>query len=175
MTESPIENALQALEQLPHGAVLHLVSHGRGGLIGELLCRTKFLSKDNKPVERRPFDQLDFDQLSTEEHTGERRQLEALCSALIDKRPIVKRFVRIACPASGTTLATGRLDRWLNAMLATLGVALGSIPLPALGEVYDVLQALLLAVVKERTDPRTLPGLEAMIPDSPAYQDPQPS
>ena len=32
--------------------------------------------------------------------------------------------------------------------------------------VYDCLADLLLAVIKERTDPKSLPGLEAMMPES---------
>ena len=168
LTESPIENALQALQHLPQGAILHLVSHSRGGLIGELLCRATLVNPDGAPLAGPPFDQIDFDLFTREQRAGEREQLENLCKAIAAKRPTVARFVRVACPARGTTLVSARLDRWLNAMLATLGVALRSVP--ALGEVYDALQALLLAVVKERTDPRTLPGLEAMIPDSPVIK-----
>ena len=43
LTDSPVANALALVEQLssvvPTGTELHLVSHSRGGLIGELLCR----------------------------------------------------------------------------------------------------------------------------------------
>ena len=49
LTESPIENALALAEALPDGARLHLVSHSRGGLVGELLCRAAFA------VKREPF------------------------------------------------------------------------------------------------------------------------
>jgi pimeloyl-ACP methyl ester carboxylesterase len=38
LTESPIQNAMALLERLPDGADIHLVSHSRGGLVGELLC-----------------------------------------------------------------------------------------------------------------------------------------
>ena len=68
----------------------------------------------------------------------------------------IRRFVRVACPARGTTLASGRLDRWLS-VLDHLAPASGLV-----GDAVDFL----LAVVKERTDPRTLPGLEAMMPGS---------
>ncbi len=62
------------------------------------------------------------------------------------------RFVRVACPARGTTLASGRLDRWLSIVQYLSG---GN----------DFIE-FLLGVLKERTDPRTLPGLEAMMPGS---------
>ena len=38
LTESPIVNALGLVRALPAGAQLHLVTHSRGGLVGELLC-----------------------------------------------------------------------------------------------------------------------------------------
>nr|MBP8217673.1 hypothetical protein [Thauera sp.] len=38
LTESPVANALALVRRLPKGAQLHLVSHSRGGLVGELLC-----------------------------------------------------------------------------------------------------------------------------------------
>jgi hypothetical protein len=38
LTESPIDNALALAKRLPAGAEIHLVSHSRGGLVGEVLC-----------------------------------------------------------------------------------------------------------------------------------------
>ncbi len=38
LTESPIDNALALARHLPAGADVHLVSHSRGGLVGEVLC-----------------------------------------------------------------------------------------------------------------------------------------
>ncbi|MFB8829403.1 hypothetical protein ACE0DR_08525 [Azotobacter sp. CWF10] len=38
LSESPIVNALALARSLPEQAKLHLVSHSRGGLVGELLC-----------------------------------------------------------------------------------------------------------------------------------------
>ena len=67
----------------------------------------------------------------------------------------MQRFVRVACPARGTTLTSGRLDRWLSVVNLLTGNGL-------VADAADFL----LAVVKERTDPRTLPGLEAMLPGS---------
>jgi pimeloyl-ACP methyl ester carboxylesterase len=37
LSESPIENALQLATALPAGARLNLVTHSRGGLVGDLL------------------------------------------------------------------------------------------------------------------------------------------
>ena len=67
--------------------------------------------------------------------------------------------MRVACPARGTTLASGRLDRWLS----VLDYLVDDCRRHGLfGDGLDFL----LGVVKERTDPRTLPGLEAMMPGS---------
>ena len=85
----------------------------------------------------------------------DRANLAALLAELKAKQFRVSRFVRVACPARGTTLASGRLDRWLSVLDFVSGKAL-------FGDAVDFL----LAVVKERTDPRTLPGAEAMMPGS---------
>ena len=42
LSESPAENALQLARALPEGATLHLVTHSRGGLVGDLLCLVNF-------------------------------------------------------------------------------------------------------------------------------------
>ena len=86
---------------------------------------------------------------------GVHAEFGALLDLLDAKVPTVTRFVRVACPARGTTLASGRLDRWLSVLglLAPPGFA---------ADLTDFL----LKVVKERTDPRSLPGLEAMMPQS---------
>ena len=88
-----------------------------------------------------------------------RHRLAELLGELATREIRVTRFVRVACPARGTTLASGRLDRWLSMLNFLAGKALGESPFA------DGLE-FLLAVVKERTDPRTLPGLEAMMPGS---------
>ncbi|HWL70214.1 MAG TPA: CHAT domain-containing protein, partial [Geminicoccus sp.] len=163
LTESPIENALQLVEQLPANAILHVVSHSRGGLVGELLARGQ-RTEDGKTAEA--FDRDDLALLGGVDRTKQAEFLARLRDALAQKQPKVARFVRVACPARGTTLASARLDRWLNVTLNVLGFAIDA-GAPFLGLTYDGLQAFLLAVIKERTDPATLPGLEAMIPGSP--------
>ncbi|HRQ82947.1 MAG TPA: hypothetical protein PKZ97_17685, partial [Azospirillaceae bacterium] len=156
LSESPIQNAIQALEALPNNAVLHVVSHSRGGLVGELLCR------GGGPVGwDAPFSPAE-EALFPDQING----LHRLSELLSEKRPRVERFVRVACPARGTTLAGEKLDVWLSVMANLLGL----IPLPlGLGGLRDLVAAFALAVARERTNPRALPGLEAMIPDS-AFQ-----
>jgi triacylglycerol esterase/lipase EstA (alpha/beta hydrolase family) len=160
LTESPIENALSLAEAL--GAVLrpdselHVVSHSRGGLIGELLAR-------RMRVGAAPFTP---DELELFEQSARVRDSEALGQlgrVLEDADIRVTRFVRVACPARGTTLADRRLDRYFSAMVNLVSL------IPALkgNPVYEGLTSLLAGVLKKRTDPSELPGLEAMMPTSP--------
>ncbi len=46
LTESPVQNARDLAALLPRRATLHVVSHSRGGLVGELLCRAAVVSSD---------------------------------------------------------------------------------------------------------------------------------
>jgi hypothetical protein len=41
------------------------------------------------------------------------------------KKIVIEKFIRIACPAGGTTLASKRLDYFLNISMNLLGVATG--------------------------------------------------
>lgn len=165
LSQSPIENAIDLLNKLPDNAPLHLVSHSRGGLIGELLCRASV------PANRDPFDEKDFaiflqqeedDEDAPVDRQRDRDALAELTTLLKKKRPRVSRFVRVACPARGTTLASERLDRWLSIIINVLNFAgLQQVPF------FDAATDLIAAFIKERTDPRTLPGLEAMMPTAP--------
>lgn len=172
LTHSPIRNALELARELPLGAQLHLVSHSRGGLVGELMClggRNKAddplrgeLSGQLFTADRTVAEQLGLGELDGEDakerdaaYAEDRRLLAELVKTLDERRIQVQRFVRVACPARGTTLASGRLDRWLSVINCLTGDGL-------IGGTADFL----LAVIKQRTDPRTLPGIEAMMPGS---------
>lgn len=172
LTESPIRNALDLAEKLPDNAKIHLVTHSRGGLVGELLCLGQ-RDKNDDPLQpellrtlfaadRTIALQLGLNPLNEaavkardEAYDADRKRLGRLIELLAQKKVKIDRFIRVACPARGTTLASGRLDRWLSVFDYLTGNGL-------LGDAADFL----LAVVKERTDPRTLPGLEAMMPGS---------
>jgi len=172
LTVSPIRNALDLATYLPKNAQVHLVTHSRGGLVGELLCLAE-RNRDDDPftselmqslfkADRTIADQLGLSPLDTaaakardDAYDADRKALQELLNLLDERQIKVRRFVRVACPARGTTLASGRLDRWLSVVNYLTGNSL-------VGDAADFL----LAVVKERTDPRTLPGLEAMMPGS---------
>ena len=163
LTESPITNALDLVKALPVGIELHLVSHSRGGLIGELLGRGRLVDRDGEA--RPPFDAADLALFEKPEYKAELKALKELGALLSEKRIKVSRFVRVACPARGTSLMRGRLDRWLNLLFDAASLAIGGRLNPVVETLLGGLRDLVQATVKERTDPETLPGLEAMAPE----------
>lgn len=157
LTLDPVRNAQELLAALPAGIELHLVTHSRGGLVGELLAWPQVIA----PQDGSAFADAD---LALFAEDGARAQLAALGQALVEKAPRVTRFVRVACPARGTSLVKGRLDRWLNLVFNVLNLGGG----PA-GDGANTRLALLkgvgLAASASQAAPRALPGVAAMAPD----------
>lgn len=145
LSQSPLENALELAKALPKGARLHLVTHSRGGLIGDALCLGR-LSKESLPTDDVPH-------------------LRALLAELSRKRIRVEKYVRAGCPARGTILASKRLDLYLNILTNLARRTFGmNDPFTA------TLRSFLLAVIARRDDPERVPGIEAMIPTSPVVR-----
>ncbi len=173
LSESPIRNALQLIASLPVDQRVHLVSHSRGGLVGELLCRGQFSNGRAPfvPDDLSLFEEEDNDHLralfakgvSRDSYREHREDLKNLNEALIKSRLKIERFVRVACPARGTTLASGKLDLYLSTLFNLAGL----IPVLRTSVIYSFLKAFTLATAKQRTEPEVLPGLEAMMPGSP--------
>ncbi|MCB1037496.1 MAG: hypothetical protein KDD47_26935, partial [Acidobacteria bacterium] len=157
LSQSPAENALELARRLPADSEVHLVSHSRGGLVGELLTRGRFGT--GQPA----FSDSDLELFAGSSRRRDRDAMKELGQVLEEKTLRIERFVRVACPARGTLLASKRLDRYLSLMLNALGLVVGSRLNPA----YQFLKALLIGLVKKRADPSELPGLEAMMPSSP--------
>ena len=150
--ESPIDNLLALVDKLPDGALLHLVSHSRGGLLGDLLALGS-AAKAGKSA----FSDAQIARFPEIQQVP----LRKLGDKLAAKQLRIERFVRVASPSRGTTLASGRMDRWLSVVSHLLS------RVPVLGGTLGSgIQEFLLAVVKQRTNPKTLPGLEAMMPSS---------
>lgn len=145
---SPIENALALVRGCDHGAVLHLVTHSRGGLVAEALARAS--------------GQQALTGLADKLHPRDCAALADLVRELADRKIQVERVVRVACPARGTLLAGNRLDVWLSVF--RWGLTGAGVP------VAPALVSFLGAVAKERKDPTELPGLEAMTPESPLVE-----
>jgi tetratricopeptide (TPR) repeat protein len=147
VTESPAGNALQLVAGLPKGARLHLLSHSRGGLIGDLLCRQPWKDTDVEELFGDP----------TYKETA--KQLRTLLTNLNDQQLVVERFARVASPAAGTLLASKRLDTYLNVILTILGKISGPAE-PAVA----FMKAIATTIISARTRADALPGIEAMMP-----------
>lgn len=163
MSADPIDNALELVKDLPTGARLHLLSHSRGGLIGELLVR-----RGNSDAYFSPGDLQRLEEAVGGEHYLDK--LRKLDRELRAKGIVVERFIRVACPARGTNLASGRLERWLTVLLnlVRLGArgasaATGMTLHPILAVGSDLMKGLLLDLVNIDD----LPGLKAMDPTDP--------
>ncbi|MFK7889901.1 MAG: CHAT domain-containing protein [Granulosicoccus sp.] len=167
LTLSPAENALELLSALndlqssahqEHPLRLHIVTHSRGGLVGEYLCRgTRIVGA--------AFDDIDINFFVDDVYKRDKAVLQTLGGILDRTDIIVEKFVRVACPARGTTLADGRFDRYLSGLVNVME------KVPGLSNpVFDGVSSLLLAVVHKRTEPEELPGIEAMMPVSPTIR-----
>ena len=169
LSESPIENALQLVNALPKGARVSLVTHSRGGLVGDLLCLQDFDAQieayrfafkgvgDAQGREAQVLAQLH------DEHVEHRKFLQELFKALREKKPVIERYVRVASPAQGTRLASGNFDVFLSGMLTLIG----RVPYFFGNPLYSAFKRVVIEVARNRTDAHLVPGIEAMLPDSP--------
>lgn len=160
LSKNPVQNALEFLNAIPDSLNLHLVTHSRGGLVGDLiahggLATAAFPAQD---LER----ELNQAYGKTPKLLQQQRDLYlAFNETIARKSPSVRRYVRVGCPAAGTTLASGRLDVYLSIIVNLLK------RVPGVGPILGGLGELAAAVAKERTNVDALPGLEAQMPTSP--------
>jgi CHAT domain len=153
---SPVQNACELAERLPDGARLHLISHSRGGLIGDVLS----LAATGRTPPLECYDR--FDRRPDFPHP-DRAAWNDLREILCHRNVKVERFARVACPARGTTLAGSRLDTFASAVFNVFNLV------PVLREtgVAALVKKFLTVVLEQRNDPRVVPGIAAMIPQSP--------
>lgn len=170
LSQGPIENAIALANALPRGAQLSLVSHSRGGLVADLLCLGDFDALidryayafegtgDADPAEAKRV----LGELETA-HAEQRAQLRTLAGVLRDRQLTVQRYVRAASPANGTLLASGNLDVFLSGILSLIGL----VPFFFGSPIYSAFKRVVVEVAKHRTNAHLVPGIEAMLPDSP--------
>jgi hypothetical protein len=75
----------------------------------------------------------------------------------------VQRYVRVASPAQGTKLASGNLDFFLSGLLTLIG----QVPFFFGSPIYSAFKRVVLEIARKRTNAHLVPGIEAMLPDSP--------
>jgi hypothetical protein len=190
-SESPIDNALALVRVLPRGARLSIVTHSRGGLVGDLLCLDPSAGNDATFAElienyrRRPGPQEsagDTDNL--EKYAAqEQAKLTELIQLLRHKALVIDRYVRVASPARGTALLTDNLDLFLSGLLTLVrrfgawsaGAAGGLVAGPgasaaaraATDKGLEFLSRVVLEIANRRLQAQLLPGIEAMLPEAP--------
>lgn len=150
LTESPLANAFALAEKLPNNSVLHIISHSRGGLIGDILC---------KYSANKGFSKEEIDLLKKENRTDDVAQIEKLNELFNLKKITVEKFVRVASPSAGTLLASERIDHLINILFNLMGDKVNLIA--------DLTHELISSILNAKNDIGALPGLEAMNPGSP--------
>lgn len=153
VSDSPARNAVQLVAGLGGGARVHLLTHSRGGLVGDLLCRSAWTDAEVETA------------FAGNPYKGVRADLADLRRLLFTEqgRAVqVERFLRVAAPAAGTQLAGRRLDQFLSIGLTLLGKAID-----AGAGWFDVVKSIAVHLVSARTRAEVCPGLEAMMPGSP--------
>jgi pimeloyl-ACP methyl ester carboxylesterase len=177
LSASPIDNALQLAAALPKGACLNLVTHSRGGLVADLLCLQNFeaqIDAYSRPANMPGTGDADPDSAEAKRlrtqlddaYTEQRKKLRDLAVLLREKQFVVQRYVRVASPANGTKLASGNFDVFLSGLLTLIG----QVPFFFGSPFYAAFKRVVIEVAKNRTKAHMVPGIEAMLPDSPIAQ-----
>jgi hypothetical protein len=138
----PLDNALALAQRCAPGTRLHLLTHGTGGLVAEVLVRASVLVDAELPTLEASL-----------------RERAALLAQWVHMQDIaVERVVRVAGPVRGQLFASRRLDMYLSLLVWCCESAGAQVPPAA--------RALLLQVASQRIDPASLPGTAACLPDS---------
>ncbi|WP_332673258.1 CHAT domain-containing protein, partial [Aromatoleum sp.] len=170
-SESPIDNALALARALPAEARLSLVTHSRGGLVGDLLCVAGLSDAEIAAYRRAPppntVETTQQKQLRDLVAAREQESLRALRRELETKNFRIERYVRVACPARGTLLLSDNLDVFLSGLLSLTGRFVGAVSGPAGGAALSALKRIVLEIADKRIEPRLVPGIEAMLTDAP--------
>ncbi len=155
LTESPLKNALDLATALPDNCNLHIISHSRGGLIGDILS----MYADNNSKELKGFKKEQKSLLVKEGRTEEIKYITKLDTLFKSKSIKIEKFIRVASPSAGTILASDRMDHILNVFFNLIGKKTSIIA--------TLTHDLIGSILKQKDNTKVLPGLEAMNPESP--------
>lgn len=151
LSSNPVANAIDLVNALPQGAQVSLVTLGRGGLVGDLLCVTDFDSAGYLPEAQR----VELDQLA------------AVLGKLKDRKITVQRYLRVASPSDGTALLGESLDLFLSGVLSVVEGGVGLVADPLTQTVCSAFQRTVLEMVRLRADASAIPGLADLMPGAP--------
>ena len=156
LSVSPLQNALDFLNACPQECNLDILSHSRGGLIADILAKCDY----RNPVVG--FSNTEIEILSSDINEESNKQLMLDINKIAKKKKItINKVVRVAAPASGTTILSRRTDHFFNLFLNAISLAFG------IGNpIYHSVKAFLLELISQKDNPEVLPGLNAMMPES---------
>ena len=156
LSVSPIQNALDFLKECPKGCSIDIISHSRGGLVADILAKCDH----RNPIVG--FSPIEIGILSPDENEAHTIDLLNQINEIARvKRITINKVIRVASPASGTTILSRRVDHFFNLFLNAIVLALG-----AGNPIYHSVKAFLLELVSQKENPLILPGLNAMMPES---------
>ena len=155
---SPLQNALDFLNICSEDTSIDIMSHSRGGLVADVLAKCDHRNATTG------FSTVELEMMKKEDPDGHKIML-AINTVLKTKNLKVGKVIRVASPASGTTILSERVDHFFNVMLNALGLALGA----GANVFYEMIKEFLLELIHCRADPGAMPGLCSMVPDS-AFQ-----
>lgn len=149
LTQSPLKNAVDLAKKLPNNSEFHIISHSRGGLIGDILC---------KYSENKGFSKDHIELLKKENREDDIANIQELDEIFKTKKINIKKFIRVASPSAGTILASERIDHILNVFYNLIGEKTSIIA--------TLTHDLIGTILKQKNNINVLPGLEAMNPQS---------
>ena len=105
LSKGPLDNALEFLDALPAKANLHIVTHSRGGLVGDLIAHggvrgDAFAREDLERELKRAYGS------DPDLYKKQYALYQRFNARIAEVAPRVTRYVRVGCPAAGTTLAS---------------------------------------------------------------------
>lgn len=155
LSVSPLKNALDFLEACPNSITIDILSHSRGGLVADILAKCDYRNKT------KGFSALEIGILKGDEEKENRTLMEAINVIVQRKKITVNKVIRVAAPASGTTILSRRVDHYFNLVLNAISLAFG-----VTNPLYHTVKAFLLELVSQKENPEILPGLNSMMPES---------
>jgi len=170
ISTSPVENALAVAKLFPKGTIFHIISHSRGGIVGELLCQSglkrrvelstnKRFIKTNTIFSEQELAPFKEDLTRKADYDG----LKELQQLFLDRQFSVERFIRVAAPMRGTAMASASIDEVVSKVFKTLN----AIPIPRILGIRSFLQSLAFTFIKKARSVEMMPGIESMMPNSP--------
>ncbi|HSH20730.1 MAG TPA: hypothetical protein VLA03_09770, partial [Draconibacterium sp.] len=145
LTENPLQNLKDLVKALPNKCVIHLITTSRGGLVGELLSRfcnnmgvAGGFNNTELGILKKGYSKNYFAEIE--------KLIDEIRTILKKKSIVIEKFIRIACPAGGTTLASKRLDYFFNITLNLIGLGTGLVANP----VYMAFRSLTAAVIDSK-------------------------